>query len=331
MKKAGEYHMAGKSYELKQSAGYVISEQAAERLLSSGDGDAALLYIFMLSHGGAAGIGAAAEVLRLPQARLELAAERLCSLGLASGGGEDAPLPNTQAEAAPKGPQPVSSVSRYTAAEMAQLINGDPKLRQLADEAEKLFGRVLSGSEYARLVGLYTELGLSPETILLGINHCFETNERRGKRTTMRDVERLGFKWAEMELFDVQSAEAQLQHQSELDERTERVREALQLGGRALSPTERKYITEWLELGYAEDALQEAYDRTVLKTGRLTWKYMDTIVRSWHEKGLISLSDIKAGDRSGAKNTGNGKAGGDESDIAWMRRFVEQGRKEGEH
>jgi hypothetical protein len=60
----------------------------------------------------------------------------------------------------------------------------------------------------------------------------------------------------------------------------------LQINGRALTQTEQKYIESWLDMGFGPDALEIAYDKTVVKTGRLQWKYMDSIVNSWHGKNL---------------------------------------------
>jgi hypothetical protein len=41
-------------------------------------------------------------------------------------------------------------------------------------------------------------------------------------------------------------------------------------------------------------SVSNAYDRTVTNTGRLKWAYMDTILRSWHEKKLHTPAEIDA-------------------------------------
>ena len=45
-------------------------------------------------------------------------------------------------------------------------------------------------------------------------------------------------------------------------------------------------------MGFGPDAVGIAYDRTVLKTGKLTWGYMDKILSNWHGKGLHSSQEI---------------------------------------
>ena len=41
-----------------------------------------------------------------------------------------------------------------------------------------------------------------------------------------------------------------------------------------------------------------AYEKTCLATGGLKWPYCNSILRSWHEQGFTTLSQIEAGDRA---------------------------------
>ena len=81
-----------------------------------------------------------------------------------------------------------------------------------------------------------------------------------------------------------------------------RAAEILQIKGRQLSQSEQRYIESWLTMGFEVEAIAVAYDRTVLGTGKLAWRYMDKILSSWHEKGLHSEAEVLSGDpRQGKK------------------------------
>ena len=56
--------------------------------------------------------------------------------------------------------------------------------------------------------------------------------------------------------------------------------EVLQLKGRALSLIERDYIDKWIEMGYTAVTVELAYRKTVQKTGKLMWAYLDTLLKS---------------------------------------------------
>ena len=77
----------------------------------------------------------------------------------------------------------------------------------------------------------------------------------------------------------------------------------LRLGDRVPSPSEEKYLMSWDSMGFDDEAIELAYDKTVVKCKELKWAYMNKILMSWHEKGLHSVEQIQSGDRhEGRKN-----------------------------
>ena len=71
----------------------------------------------------------------------------------------------------------------------------------------------------------------------------------------------------------------------------------LDIPPRPLVEREKKYIAAWDEMGFDDEALRAAYERTIMKKQSLDWSYMNGILRRWHEKGLHTLAAIQAGDR----------------------------------
>jgi len=50
-------------------------------------------------------------------------------------------------------------------------------------------------------------------------------------------------------------------------------------------------------MGFEQEAVLLAYDRTVAKKGELAWPYMNRILENWHGKGLHTIPEIEKGDR----------------------------------
>ena len=73
------------------------------------------------------------------------------------------------------------------------------------------------------------------------------------------------------------------------------------MSGRRLTPGEENYILTWLSWGFGEKEIGLAYEKTCLATGGLKWPYCNSILRSWHEQGFTTLSQIEAGDRAPVK------------------------------
>ena len=261
----------------------LLTAEEANRLLASADGTAALLYLHILTSGGFS-VTAAAAALRCTTAETARAAETLRRLGLLE---------------KPQPPLPPSELPPVRTEDIVACVDTDSAFRGVVTEAEKTLGRVLSGHDLELLFGLYDSLGLPADVIMLLLHHCVEEYQARsgpGRMPTMRFVEKEGWFWAREEIMTLDAAEEHLRRGRERKEAVGAVMETLQIRGRELTPTERRYVEGWLALGFGEETIAIAYDRTVSRTGRLAWKYMDTILQSWSQKGLMTPEAIEKND-----------------------------------
>jgi hypothetical protein len=303
--------MDKQSYRLSGLPGISLPRGDADKLLEAADGTCALLYIYLLRTEGNLSPAAAARALRRTEKEVRDAAERLRALGLIAEGGTE-----EGGRAALLGP--ADELPEYTSEEIARKTGEDPAFRGLLAETQRVLGRLLSGAELRTLFGIYVHLGLPADVAYLLVNHCAETVRERwgeGRVPTLRAIEKEAYVWANREILTLEQAEAYLHALAERKETGTRLRKLLQLGGREPSPTERKYMDGWLDLGFSPESLAIAYDRTVVSTGRLTWRYMDSIVRRWHEKGLHTPAEIERGDaRQGCRKASAAPAASDYED-----------------
>ena len=126
----------------------------------------------------------------------------------------------------------------------------------------------------------------------------------------MRSIEKEAYNWVHQEILTLDQAEEYIRRQRERRDALGRAKAAVGIHGRELTPTETKYLSAWLDMGFEEDALAIGYDRTVTNTGALKWSYMNKIMQSWHEKGLHSAEEIESGDprRRPQQSAAQGKA-----------------------
>ena len=271
--------------KLKLNMPLSISARDADRLIASGDGSCALLYLYLLRQGSGRGSGEAARALRLTPAQVSAAAEKLREMGLLEGGMAKLPPPEVLPE--------------YTAEDVVHRAESDAAFRGVLEEAERLLGRTLSGADLKLLFGVYDHLGLPPEVILLLLHHCVEEYREKygpGRLPTLRWVEKEAYIWANREIMTLSAAEDYLRLRGQRREQTASLARTLGIRDRELTPSEKKYIEGWLELGFPPEALELAYDRTVMGTGSLKWPYMNKILLSWDSKNLHTVEEIQKGD-----------------------------------
>jgi DnaD/phage-associated family protein len=99
----------------------------------------------------------------------------------------------------------------------------------------------------------------------------------------------------------------------------------LQTRGRNLTAGEEKYATGWLEMGFEDDVITMAYERTCLNTGGLNWAYMNKILQRWHEAGLHTAEAVRSGDRKPGTAPAAGQRQLDADEIAAIQRMMKEG------
>ncbi len=287
-----------------------LPSRHVDRLLECADGDCARLYLQILKNGGALDAALAARELRLSVQAVRGLAMKLEGMGLLAGSEERSrPLPDREPP-------------EYQAADVVRRSQSDPDFQAVVTEAQNVLGRVLSSTDLKKLFGIYDGLGLPPAVIMQLIHYCKQEHDRRYGATRhlgFAVIEKEAYAWFDRELMTLDQAESWIREQERRRSLAAEVQRAVGIRDRELSPTEKKYIASWIDMGFGPEALALAADRTVTNTGALKWKYMDSIVRSWHSKGLHTLPEIEQGDRRPSR--GNWEPSTVEVDEQELRRL----------
>lgn len=257
----------------------------ADLLIAAHDGDVALLYIYYTRKGLVDPEQAARDLCRTRQEILA-AREKLELIGLLS--------------AAPARPQePARELPQYPAADIARRSREDPLFLMLVGQAGKVMGHALSSNELRVLFGIYDHLGLPAEVVVELLHYCGELcRDRYGesRRPTARAIEKEAYAWADQELLTLEQAEEYIREQRSRRGRLNRLKASLGIHGRDLTAAEQRAFSSWLELGFGEEEIMTAYERTLANTGAYKLGYMNRILLNWHEKGLHSLREIEEKD-----------------------------------
>ncbi len=278
----------------------IIAPAAADRLIAAHDGDVALLYIYIMRTGCTDAERAAGELCRT-MGEISAAEEKLRRMGLLLG------------DAGGKRPAPALSLPQYTAADLSRRSQEDPSFSIIIAEAQNVMGRTLSSNDLRVLFGIYDYLALPTDVILTLLHYCGEccTRQYGARRTpTIRGIEQEAYRWANREILTLDLAEEYIRREREKAERSSQLKTLLGIQ-RELSPTERKYINAWADMGFDDEVIALALDRTLTQTGSLRWAYMNKILQNWQQKQLFTVEDIETGDPRGGRRI-TAKNGGDE-------------------
>ena len=271
----------------REEQSLVLPHSAVERLVQAGNGDAALLYLLLMREASAVTPETLMRRLRWSELRLAAAETALQQMGLLQAAAERMP------------PEPAEERQVYTTADVAQMLQLDEQFRMLVPQTEEKLGKRLKTADLQILAGLYDDLGFSADVLYLLVNHCVTRAEKRyglGRRPTMRQIEKEAYYWARRGIFTQEAAAEYLKKCAERDEQIQSYMYALGLGNRRAVETEERYIRSWIDMGFTVDAVALAYDKTVIYKKELNWRYLNGILRRWHEKGWHTAEEINRGD-----------------------------------
>jgi len=325
---------------LPGSETFTLTGQTIDKLIRAGDSDAALLYLYILRSQGQKTSSEVAKALDKSMGWVASAMAVLSRLGLvqldeldirnetqptaiAGNGVGNTPTRSNEPDKGSTDQQkqiistknePFKEPRKYTDSEIRDELKSDPGFSVIVNETQQKLGKILVEHELQRLLVIYNDLRLPTEVILQLITHCINECKAKGdgRAPSVRYIEKAAFTWEREGIFTLEQAEAYLKALEARKTARGKIKNILQIRNRELSATEKRYVDEWITMGFQPEVIAIAYDKTVTKTGNLTWPYIDKILKNWNEKKLHTVEQVA--EKEGKPRT-NGFYSSDKSGI----------------
>lgn len=283
-----------------------LDDTALRKLLLSGSSDAVMLHLYLQAGNP---LEKAAGELSLSPGQISCAVAVLRQLGL---------YVEAKTTFMP-GERPA-----YSEQDVMHAMNGDRDFCAIYSEVERLLGKPTNTEEKKIILGFHRYLGLPGEVISVLVSWCKERARQKGslRNPSLRTIEKEAYHWAEQGIDTLEEAAAFIRSRNLRNSRMEKLKTILQIRGRGLTPGEERYALSWLDMGFDDEALADAFDRTCLNTGGLNWPYMNKILTRWHEAGLHTLEAIKRGDRKPVPQGASGQLG--QAELEAIRRMFKE-------
>lgn len=266
-----------------------------DRYIKLADGSALKLILYLMSSEDNPDEKNIAEAIGLTQNELEEAVMFWTDLGVIAA--QD--MPSEQAKdlsAEPSRtagqPSPAKIIhTRYQPKDIAQMLKTDPGLKDLFSEAESTIGRILKHADHESLISLRDYYGFTEQSIVLILGYCVELD-----KTSARYYETVAKSLFEKGITEFHQIEDEFVKMREKHGFEAKVKSNFGLDIK-LTPKQSEYICSWRDMGFGLDMISLARERCADSTNKLSFPYIDKILKSWHEKGYFTPeaaeSDIK--------------------------------------
>lgn len=175
----------------------------------------------------------------------------------------------------------------------------------------------LTKNDYSSLYYLYDFVRL-PAAVICGIITDCCANGKRSLQYIFKKA--IGLYEDGIDTYD--KFEAYLTKREAINGNIGKIRKLCGMGDRALTSKEKKLFDCWFgEWNISYELVELAYEKTVDATGKVTFSYMNSILRRWHESGFATAEDVKAGEASRTPGTTSSFEGDEFIEAALNRGF----------
>ena len=181
----------------------------------------------------------------------------------------------------------------YKANVVVKAIHDDEKLAHLFSIIQQMLNKTLSSNDYKIIYSFIDYLKLPEQVVIILFEYCISIN-----KTNMRYIEKIAYSWADNGINTIKLAEEYISRKNEQNKLQAYYKSKFKISGREFTETELKFLSSWVyDLKAGEDIILAAFEKTVLNTGKVSFKYMDTIIR-----GETQSAAQKSSEKSKFKN-----------------------------
>lgn len=204
--------------------------------------------------------------------------------------------------------------------EIAKTVRGNDRANYLFRHCEALYGRPLKHNEQNTLMIILEDACLPVEAALILVDYCFSI-----KKHTPAYMRTLALEWAESEVNTIEKAEKRVEELRKLNSAVGRFKSMFEVNS-AFSKQQQEMINKWVnEYRFEDEMINEAYQRTLDKTGKLAFAYMNKILSDWHSKDIRKKEQLETEQKPAAAEKGENAS----FDIRDIEQLIAEKNKKG--
>lgn len=191
-------------------------------------------------------------------------------------------------------------VVSYTTQELLEKAQQDSELQNLFDEIQSYVNKNINGRELGILTDLYEVYHYDVPTILIAAEYCNTIG-----KYSIQYLSTVLKNWYEQDLVTYDQVEAEIVRRTEYNTYESMVKRCFGLTNK-LTSKQKELADKWKSWNIDESLLNIACEKCLNGTeGKLSFKYIDTVISSWASKGIKTPEQVKADDEKFSGRSGN--------------------------
>lgn len=162
------------------------------------------------------------------------------------------------------------------------------EIRFLFQEAQMRLGKTIGHDGQAVLLMMHDAYGLPVEVIVTIIEYCVSVG-----KTSTSYIAKIGKDWGEREIDTLEKADEVINELKASDEMWGEFRVRTGISTPRPTSAQMKYLNRWKnEFKFSMEMILLAYEETANNIQKMSFPYMDKILKNWFEEGLKTPLDV---------------------------------------
>ncbi len=168
------------------------------------------------------------------------------------------------------------SQPQYSISDIQTAHRGNEKIQQLFTLGGQLLNKTLNSNDMQYMYMFYDYLKLPPEVIFALLEYCVSIG-----KSNMRYIEKVAISWADSEINTPSKAQAFIKAKNKENAFIQKYKTLFKIVGRDFTDTELSLLKTWVnDYKLSDEQLVAVYETTVMNTGKVAFRYMDTVIKN---------------------------------------------------
>ncbi len=190
----------------------------------------------------------------------------------------------------------------YNFDECAEIMAKDKSIEEMLLAVEAILNKQLTHREISLYVTLTHWYGFNAKLVPMLLHYC-----KTAGSLSSSYIETTGLGWIDEGIDTMEKAEAKVRGKADSRAAWRKVSSLLEIDRAKPSAKEEAFSSQWVNEWKMPDGLiNEAYERCINQKGKLSFSYMNGIMKKWHENDIVTLETLRKYEEKNAEEKSSG-------------------------
>lgn len=164
-----------------------------------------------------------------------------------------------------------------------------PEIANMFTDIQQLLGKTIGYDSECILLMMHDQYGLPVEVIYMLVNYCVSIG-----KSGFAYIAKVGKDWGEKEIDSIEKADEQIKILNACTGAWKQFAAMAGIQNPRPTAVQSAFLRTWtIEMKFNVEMIYSAYEETIDHSGKISYHYMNKVLKSWYEKGIKTIDAVE--------------------------------------